>query len=55
MSKPRSKVRLVFERLIHTAEALGLSSDPEQRAAAERAKKQLEKQLAKEDPLAKAA
>lgn len=41
----RTDVDFVAERLIHTAEALALSARPERRAAAERYRKILERQL----------
>lgn len=41
----RTDTDLVAERLIHTAEALGLSGKPERREAAERFRKLLEREL----------
>jgi hypothetical protein len=41
----RTNIDLVAERLIHTAEALGLAADPDRRKVADRYRKILERQL----------
>jgi hypothetical protein len=53
MSKERAAHELIADRLIHTAEALGLSGDPERKKQADRYRKVLERQLAKDRQRAK--
>ena len=47
-TQPRPAHEFIADRLIHTADALGLSADPERKKQADRYRKVLERQLARD-------